>query len=155
MTTIDDSWYQRPPGALPERTSAGGVVVRIDGGGPWIGLAREGDYAQPVLPKGGVEPGEDLEAAAMREIEEEAGLSQLTLVQKLGVLERLSFDRALWVRTHVFLFRTEQLRGVPTDSERHLHGPVWRRLDHLEDMLWPDQRQLILRHQALIRSLGQ
>jgi 8-oxo-dGTP pyrophosphatase MutT (NUDIX family) len=141
----------RPADVSGERISAGGIVVRALEGEPLVALAREGGYEQPVLPKGGVESGENLEQAARREIEEEAGLSQLVLVCKIGVLERLSFDKRLWLTTHVFLFTTEQIAGVPTDSARHQHGPIWRRLDQLEDMFWPDQRRLILAHAELIR----
>lgn len=148
---IDHSWYVRPVHVTAERTSAGGVVVRAHEGQPLVALAREGRYEGPVLPKGGVERGEDLEQAARREVEEEAGLSRLVLVTKLGVLERLSFDKELWVTTHFFLFTTDQITGVPTDSARHQHGPIWRGLDQLEDMFWPDQRRLIQAHAALIR----
>jgi 8-oxo-dGTP pyrophosphatase MutT (NUDIX family) len=148
---IDQSWYLRAAHVTAERTSAGGVVVRPHGGEPLIALARERSYEGPVLPKGGVEAGESLEQAARREIEEEAGLSRLTLITKLGVLERLSFDKSRWVITHVYLFTTDQLTGVPTDSTRHQHGPIWRRLDQLDDMFWPDQRSLIIAHTDLIR----
>ena len=140
----------RPESAVGERLSAGGVVVRSHSGEPLVALAREGHYEAPVLPKGGVEPCEALEQAARREIEEEAGLSRLALVAKLGVLERLSFDKRLWLTTHVFLFTTDQVTGVPTDRARHQHGPIWRGLDDLDDMFWPDQRRLIQAHAELI-----
>jgi 8-oxo-dGTP pyrophosphatase MutT (NUDIX family) len=148
---IDQSWYVRLPHITRERTSAGGVVVRAERGEPLVALAREKSYAGPVLPKGGVEAGESLEQTARREIEEEAGLSRLTLVMKLGVLERLSFDKQQWITTHVFFFTTDQRSGIPTDHARHKHGPLWRRLDDLGDMFWPDQRQLIHDHAELIR----
>jgi 8-oxo-dGTP pyrophosphatase MutT (NUDIX family) len=148
---IDQSWYVRPSSVVSERLTAGGVVVRFQSGEPLVALAREGGYEAPVLPKGGVEPGEDLEQAARREIEEETGLSSLALIVKLGVLERLSFDKRLWLTTHVFLFATDQTTGVPTDGVRHQHGPIWRRVDDLDDMFWPDQRMLVQAHAELIR----
>jgi 8-oxo-dGTP pyrophosphatase MutT (NUDIX family) len=147
---IDESWYVRPLG-VPARVSAGGVVVRAHAGEPLVAFARESNHPQPVIPKGGVEPGEDLLQAARREIEEEAGLSQLVLVQKLGVLERLAFDKRRWIVTHVFLFTTDQLTGTPSDTARHQQAPLWRRLDQLDDLFWPDQRRLIEAHAALIR----
>lgn len=147
---IDDSWYVRPSN-VAERTSAGGVVVRIHQGEPLVALAREKAYSGPVLPKGGVEPGEDLVHAARREIEEETGLYQLAFVAPLGTLERLTYSKTEWATTHFFLFTTDQTSGVPTDHVHHPHAPLWRRLDQLDDMFWPDQRRLILSHAELIR----
>ncbi|MEY4550879.1 MAG: hypothetical protein RL685_7074 [Pseudomonadota bacterium] len=146
---IDDSWYVRPLN-VAERLSAGGIVVRVQQGEPLIALAHEKSYKGPVLPKGGVEPGEELLQAAQREIAEEAGLRELTLIAPLGKLERLTYDKLMWATTHFFLFTTEELTGVPTDSA-HQQEPSWRRLDQLEDMFWPCQRQLILQHADLIR----
>ncbi len=149
-TRIDDSWYVQPAEQLPRRTSAGGVVARLEGGRVLIALAREGDWVAPVLPKGGVEPGEDFEQAARREVHEEVGISRLTLLAPLGVLSRLSYQKDLWVTTHFFLFRTDQREGTPLDAERHIHGPIWRAPDQLADMFWPDQRALIERCVPLI-----
>ena len=148
---IDDSWYVRPLQAA-ERTSAGGVVVRREGGEPLIALVHEKGYRGLVLPKGGVEPGETLLQAAQREVAEEAGLQRLTWVASLGKLERLTYDKLRWAITHFFLFTTDELSGVPTDASHHPHAPIWRRLDQLDDMFWPCQRQLVLQHAELIRG---
>ena len=78
---IDESWYERPPD-VPDRTSAGGVVARIEDGQIYVALVGEVGLSERVLPKGGVESGESLEGAARREIEEEAGLSSLVLIWK-------------------------------------------------------------------------
>lgn len=151
---IDARWYTRPPEVTRERVTAGGVVVRFEGGVPLVGLAREAKWPCPVLPKGGIEPGEDLATAARREVHEETGLHALTLIDKLAVLERLSFDRTLWCVTHVFLFTTEQVDGVPLDRVHHPDGPIWRGLDQLGDLLWPDQRQLVLDSADRFRALA-
>ena len=90
---IDESWYKRPPG-VRDRTSAGGIVTRIVDGQIYVALVGELRLTERVLPKGGVEPGESLEEAARREIEEEAGLSSLEVIEKLGIRARLSYDRA-------------------------------------------------------------
>ncbi len=67
MITINYSWYVRPEG-VRDSTSAGGVVVRLERGQAWVALVRESAFPQYILPKGRLEPGEDTEAAARREI---------------------------------------------------------------------------------------
>jgi len=138
---IDESWYERPPG-VPDRTSAGGVVARIDDGQVYVALVGEVGLSDRVLPKGGVESGESLEAAARREIEEEAGLSSLELIGDLGIRERLSYDRVWWITAHYFLFATEQVEGIPTDVDHH-YELAWCPIDRLPAIFWPEQRELI------------
>src|SRR4051794_5066982 len=108
-------WYYKKPENVKHRVGAGGVVARVEKGKVLIALIRDrGDY-EYVLPKGGVEYGETLEEAAMREIEEEAGFRELTLLGELGVGERLGGKKAVWQKTHYFLFLTEEVEGRPTD----------------------------------------
>ncbi len=138
---IDESWYKRPPG-VSDRTSSGGIVVRIADDQIYVALVGELGLTERVLPKGGVEAGESLEAAARREIEEEAGLSSLELIEKLGVRGRLSYDRVCWITTHYFLFVTEQVEGNPTDVEHH-YELAWHPIGKLPAIFWPEQRELI------------
>ena len=147
---IDHTWYCKPCG-IRERLTAGGVVVRRAPEGLLVALAREIELDGWVLPKGGVDPGEDLDAGARREIEEEAGLSALTLVRDLAVLERLESERKFWSIIHYFLYETEQVRGEIKDAEHH-PGMDWFPLDALPDMFWPDERELIERFRETIRS---
>ena len=100
MSHIDASWYSRPAD-ISERVASGGVVVRRENGRILVALTREMDMEEYVLPKGGVEPGESLPAAARREILEETGISDLTLIRKLEVVERLTFDRSVWSVIHL------------------------------------------------------
>jgi 8-oxo-dGTP pyrophosphatase MutT (NUDIX family) len=138
---IDESWYKRPSG-VSDRTSSGGVVIRIADEQIYVALVGELELTERVLPKGGVEPGESLEEAARREIEEEAGLSSLELIEKLGVRGRLSYDRVCWITTHYFLFVTEQVEGIPTDVEHH-YELGWYPIEALPAIFWPEQRELI------------
>ena len=138
---IDESWYKRPPG-VSDRTSAGGIVARIADEQIYVALVGELGLTERVLPKGGVEPGESLEEAARREIEEEAGLSSLELIEELGVRERLSYDKVCWITTYYFLFVTEQVEGTPTDVEHH-YELAWHPIGALPAIFWPEQRELI------------
>lgn len=149
---IDESWYQRPPGA-PAHLAAGGVVVRVTGRGTFVALVREGNKPGWVLPKGHIERGESTETAARREVEEEAGLRQLTLLADLGIRERLDFLKRSWKITRYFLYQTDQTRGVALDP-RHDGALEWFALDALPAMLWPEQRELIESHRDKIKLLA-
>ncbi len=148
MLQIDESFYQRPPG-VRDHTSSGGIVTRAEGDRCLVALAGEKGSPGYVLPKGTVEPGESLEQTARREIGEEAGIHDLSLVRKLGTLERLTIHKDLWVTTHVFLYTTNQIAAVPTDIEIHDHM-VWGSIDDLPHIMWPDQLNCILDHREEI-----
>lgn len=153
---IDDSWYRRTPDAQP-RTSAGGVIARVESDRVLVALAREGDFESLVLPKGGVDPGESLVEAAKREIEEEIGISDLTCLAPLGARQRLSYAKDRWVTTHYFLFFTRQIDATPTHHERHWHGPKWLDLHNdqaLAEMFWPEQREVVVSNRPMIESLA-
>lgn len=138
---IDDTWYT-PMDGLPERVSAGGVVIRIERGALLVALVHEKGCQGYVLPKGGIEAGETLEAGATREIEEEAGLTDIAMVGELAVLERLSEKKDTWSINHYFLFVTAQIEGTILDTEHH-DEMIWVPLDELPAMFWPDERQLL------------
>lgn len=148
---IDETWYQRPPG-VPAHVAAGGIVARVDHQRVYIALVGQRGRAKYVLPKGHVEPGESVEQAARREIAEEAGVSQLTLVAPLGIKERLDFSKRNLKQTHYFLFTTEQVDGVPTDGQDYT--VKWFALDELPELFWPEQAQLLRDHRQRLAELA-
>ena len=139
---IDKSWYQRPPG-VPDHESAGGIVVRVESGKVYVALVGEKKFNLYILPKGHVEDGESHEQAARREIAEEAGLTDLKLIKKLGIRERLDFQKESWKKTHYFLFTTNQINGKPTDTQRH-YKVEWFLIDQLPEFVWPEQMELVV-----------
>jgi 8-oxo-dGTP pyrophosphatase MutT (NUDIX family) len=149
-----DSYYTEPKD-VKTRTGAGGVVTRVDPATRAVKIALirdQGDHSY-VLPKGGVDDDENFEQAARREIEEEAGFTQLELLAELGVGERLNSRRTTWQTTHYFLFRTDQETATPTE---HHHGEVaWFSLEELPDMYWREQRKLIEDNRDRILALTQ
>lgn len=138
---IDESWYVKPAKVKTE-VAAGGVIVRSTPEQVFVALIREGKLPSYGLPKGHVEKGESLLETAQREIEEEAGLSQLKFLAELGILERLDYKKKHWKVTHYYLFSTEQIAGTPTDAAME-YRVEWFPLQTLPDIFWPEQRQLL------------
>ncbi|MEX0935338.1 MAG: NUDIX domain-containing protein [Gemmatimonadota bacterium] len=90
-----DERPDQPPRVKPARrrapdrvveVSAGGVVVRLVQGRPHVLLIRD-PYRKWGLPKGHLEEGEDSQQAALREVREETGLSDLILGPDLGEID--------------------------------------------------------------------
>lgn len=148
---IDNSWYQRPPG-IPTNESAGGVVCRHAHGQHYIALVLEGRRHQAyILPKGRLERGETIEAAARREIAEEAGFTELSLCCKLGVRDRLTLHKTTWKTTHYFLFQTTQINVRPTDRS-HIYHVDWFAIDALPTLFWPEQQDILDRGCQWLRN---
>jgi 8-oxo-dGTP pyrophosphatase MutT (NUDIX family) len=77
-------------------TSAGGVVVRLDHGRPLFLLIRD-SYRNWGFPKGHLEEAENPERAALREVGEETGLTDLVL---RGMIEKIDWQFRFRGATH-------------------------------------------------------
>lgn len=73
------------------------------------------------LPKGHIDPGEDALTAAKREIYEESGIKNLTLIKDLGSYERYRIgldggdDKSELKTIYIFLFKTNEKNLKPID----------------------------------------
>jgi 8-oxo-dGTP pyrophosphatase MutT (NUDIX family) len=77
--------------AIQTATSAGAIILREIDGKLKIALAQHQRSSKTwALPKGHVEPDETLEQAALREIQEETGLTNIQLISHLGSVLRKS-----------------------------------------------------------------
>ena len=94
--------------------AAGGVVV-IDN--QFVAIERNGI---PDLPKGHIEKGETPEMAAMREVEEETGISNLEIIENLPSTWHCYMLDNQWVmkKTSWFLMKTKSgMRNIPQTEE--------------------------------------
>jgi 8-oxo-dGTP pyrophosphatase MutT (NUDIX family) len=129
------------PAPAPAPTHAGGVVHRLNGGvREFLVVTARGRPDQWVLPKGHVEPGETPEAAAIREVEEEAGV--------VAALERHLEDVRLPGgpgdrRVRFFLLRYE--RAQPAGEGRRI---AWLPLDAAALRLTFEDARRVLRAAA-------
>ena len=103
-------------------TAAGGVVVHD---GRVLVLLRRG-RGEVRLPKGHVEPGEEVQAAALRETGEESGYAGLVVTADLGtqVVEFDYKERHVVRDERYFLMALTGDPGVPAGGEEQFE-PVW------------------------------
>lgn len=152
MIKSDQSWYQKV-GDSQESEGAGGVVVRIENGQIFVALLQEGGLPGYVLPKGHIDPGEDEETAARREVEEEAGIQDLKLIAKLGSKQRMDFEKKEWKTIHYFLYLTQQTDPKPSDPKHLPEYTTWFPIDELPEFFWPEQKDLIVSNYDKITAL--
>jgi ADP-ribose pyrophosphatase YjhB (NUDIX family) len=89
------------PNHMPEQKSFS-YVIRANQAGPELLVFDSLEEPGLEVPKGSVQPGEMPAQAAAREVWEESGLQELTLIKELGVTRWQDEEQ------HFFLFRADQ-----------------------------------------------
>jgi len=129
-----------------ERTSAGGVVVRTDGGVE-VCLIRPTGRSVWGLPKGGVEEGETLAETALREVAEETGLVGI-VEQELGSIDYTFYSREQGGRIHktVHYFLVRATGGNTSQHDHEVSEAKFVRLRQaLRLMNYPNEREMVRR----------
>jgi 8-oxo-dGTP pyrophosphatase MutT (NUDIX family) len=121
-----------------EQVSAGGVVYRRRGGKTEVALISVGEQERWQLPKGLVGRGETPEAAALREVAEETGLT----CEIEGELERVEYwyfskGGARRVRFHKFVhfYLMRYLSGDVSGHDDEVNEARWFGVEEAEGML--------------------
>ncbi len=137
--------------------SAGGVIYRRRRDGPQVCLIATQSGKAWQLPKGLIEPGEQPEEAAVREVAEETGL-QGTLEAKL---ERIEY----WYiadygpereRVHklVYFYLFRYVRGSTEDHDAEVDDARWVALDEARRLLSFENERRVLEQAAKIIEGG-
>ncbi|MFM8515270.1 MAG: NUDIX hydrolase [Actinomycetota bacterium] len=133
-----------------EETSAGGLVLDERRRGALIGRHDRRGRMVWSLPKGHIEEGETPEAAAIREIREETGISG-SIVAPLGVIDFwfMAENRRIHKTVHHFLLRAEG--GELSSDDAEVDSVEWVALEDMSTRLaYADERRLMDRVQELL-----
>ena len=118
---------------MKQTYSAGGVIINKDNE---ILLINEGDDFWG-LPKGRIEDGEDIIGTAFREVKEETGFTNLTLIKKLGNYQRHPVisgieDKDELKDITLFLFQTTEQTPVSNEENNEC---AWFTIEQAVDKL--------------------
>jgi 8-oxo-dGTP diphosphatase len=139
--------------SVRDETSAGGVVFRVDDGLPLYLLIRD-SYQNWGFPKGHLEEGELAEAAALREVCEETGLSDLSVRGAIETIDWFFRFRGQLIHKvcHFFLMQT----GESTTSPQHAEGITacrWTRFEDACDLVsYANARDVLRRAQEMVQA---
>jgi 8-oxo-dGTP pyrophosphatase MutT (NUDIX family) len=126
--------------------AAGGVVFRPGPHGPEIVLVSRRLPRLFALPKGKVDPGEDLHATALREVREETGLAA-RILEELGTVQYWFMDGDERVDKVVHFYLMAATGGDTADHDHEFDDVGWFHLGEAERLL-THQNQLHILHRA-------
>jgi 8-oxo-dGTP pyrophosphatase MutT (NUDIX family) len=134
-----------------EETSAGGVVYRVADGSPLYLLIRD-SYRNWGFPKGHVEKGELPDGAALREVSEETGLSDLAM---RGLIETIDWHfrfrgKLIHKICHFYLMETVESTTSPQRTEG-ITACRWLPFGAAEELIsYANAREVLRKARALL-----
>lgn len=144
-----------PPPRDRQEVSCGGVVFRRFADGPKYLLVLDG-HGNWGFPKGHEETGESAEQAARREIQEETGLTALTLHAALPALEWTFRSSRTLVRKrcNYFLFESAVGETCPQRDEGITRCVWFSYQDATQDLTFPNTSKLLEKAAAIVDRLN-
>jgi 8-oxo-dGTP pyrophosphatase MutT (NUDIX family) len=143
--------------ATLDQVSAGGVAFRSNKSETEVAIVSIMPGRRWQLPKGIVEQGELPEAAALREVREEAGI-ETKLLAAIEIIEYwyVGERRGQRVRYHKFVhfFLMAYVSGDVSDHDHEVAEARWVKIDEASEMLaFKNERLIIEKARAMIAAL--
>ena len=138
-----------------QQVSAGGVAYRRDGQPQVVIISvASREESRWQLPKGLVDPGETPEAAAIREVREEAGITT-ELVAPIETIEYwyVGQEAGQRIRFHKFVhfFLLAYRSGDVADHDHEVAEARWVDIEEaLERLAFDNERRIVLRARSMI-----
>lgn len=137
---------------MKKAVSAGGILIKFEQNIPKICLVK---LTPPksgfVFPKGHVKKHETIQEAAIREVREETGISNIDIKDYLGFLTRTSTENdgtEVKKDIHLYLMRTSQVDHANADEEYE-----WVTLEKAANILTFDvEKRFLVKNKKLIVS---
>jgi len=147
-TPIKKSPERRPYAKRVDEVSAGGLVIDFSGTrGLLIGRIDHKDASRErllwSLPKGHIEAGETPEQAAIREVQEETGITS-EITKSIGVIDFwfMAGGKRIHKTVHHFIFK--EVSGELTPQITEVDEVSWFPLSEIvERLAYPDEKKLI------------
>jgi 8-oxo-dGTP pyrophosphatase MutT (NUDIX family) len=136
-----------------DETSAGGIVFRLDAGQPVFLLIRD-SYRNWGFPKGHLEVGEQPAAAALREVKEETGLSDLSIRSEIETIDWFFRFRGQLIHKvcHFFLMETAEATTCPQHAEG-ITACRWTRFEEAQSLVsYANAREVLRRAQEMLTA---
>ena len=137
-----------------DETSAGGVVFRMDVGQPLFLLIRD-SYKNWGFPKGHIEAGEQPETAALREVREETGLTDLSIRSLVDTIDWFFRFRGQLIHKVCYFYLMETASA--TTSPQRAEGITacrWTRFEEAQSLIsYANARELLQRAQEMLAAL--
>jgi 8-oxo-dGTP pyrophosphatase MutT (NUDIX family) len=136
--------------------SAGGVAFRKKGRRIEVALISVGDENRWQLPKGIVDKGEATEAAARREVREEAGIDA-EMIDRIDRVEYWYFSKEQnqRVRYHkfVYFFLLRYKSGDVKDHDSEVNEARWFDIDEaIAELAFNSEKKIVEKAKALIEE---
>jgi 8-oxo-dGTP pyrophosphatase MutT (NUDIX family) len=132
---------------VPEEICAGGVVLQS---GRFLALRRRNGVW--LLPKGHVDPGETLEQTAVREVNEETGLT-VKLGPKLGETRYSHSEDGQMHRKHVHWYLMDAVAGEARPEEGLFTEVRWFEQSEIRRLTFEHDRALV-RKAFILKTRG-